>query len=276
VSVSKTALLSAVNMKLNKFKGFTLLELLIAVSLSTMLMLVLVLGLNSITRDWEKLGFKLDEKIDESLLLLQLEKAIIGTYPYRFREAGGAKQSLFFNGSESEFSWVTTVSPDRSNGLSFWHLQVNEAGGFNLSILPAYSGDLTQRLEQRQSEESDPVRYFEDYQVSLHYLVETGNQQKQWQSSWSGKHKNQFPLGVGIQFKRDSEFDQAMDFYVFGFIRATAKKTLNSIGFGGGGLENIIPRDTLNAKPAPSNPLKDLFNNSKPTPSNPLLDLFKK
>ena len=221
--------------------GFTLLELLIAVSLSAVLMTVLVVGLNSITRDWEKSGNKLDDKIDNSLLLLQLEKAIMGTYPYQSRESNIAKEQLFFNGTKTELSWVSTVSPARNSSLNLWHLATDENNGFTLNILPVSSGDLNKQREKAQSTAKEPTRYFKDYKVSLHYLVETTNQHKEWKSSWSGKDEDKFPLGVKIQFKLDDGSEQKLDFYVFSFIRASAEtKSNRNIGFGGG-LQRDIP-----------------------------------
>lgn len=237
-------------------KGFTILELLIAISLSTILMTVLVVGLNTITRDWEKLGNKLDEKIDDSLLLLQLEKAILGTYSYRFREHELAKNQLFFEGSKMELSWVSTVSPQRNSSLNFWHLEADESNGFKLTILPVYPGDLNKQLEQAQSREKDPIRYFEDYKVSLHYLTETLNEKKQWASTWSGEDKNILPLGIKIQFKQDNELDQNSDFYVFSFIRVSSETTSNA-AFGGGS-EDDIPIADPNSN-AGKNPLFDVL-----------------
>ena len=106
-----------------KIRGFTLLELIIAMSLSAILMTVLVIGLRQISMDWEKQGKSLDNKIDQSLLLLQLEKAIIGTFPYRFKDQVLAKDELFFEGSQSSLSWVSTVSPNRNSRITFWHLE---------------------------------------------------------------------------------------------------------------------------------------------------------
>lgn len=241
-------------------RGFTLLELLIAVSLSAVLMTVLVVGLNSITRDWEKSGNKLDEKIDNSLLLLQLEKAILGTYPYLSQENSVAQEQLFFDGSKTELSWVSTVSPERNSSLNLWHLAADENNGFKLNVLTVSSGDLNKQLEKAQSAEQEPIHYFKDYKVSLHYLVETTNQHKEWKSSWSGKDEEQFPLGVKIQFKLDDESEQNLDFYVFSFIRVNTSEnsTVKNNPFFGGGSDSPFTSQEPNAAPK-SNPLLDLM-----------------
>ncbi len=204
-------------------KGFTLLELLIAISLSAVLMTVLVAGLRQISRDFEKQGEGLDQKIDESLILLQLEKAILGTFAYRSKEHSLAREELFFEGTKTELNWISTVSPGRDSGLTFWHLDAGEGRGFKLKALPAYPGNLQNQLEKNQTENQQPLVYFKDYKVSLHYLAASINQKKQWYSSWSGKDKNEFPLGVRIQFKAlENSSESDMDFSVFSFIRSLA------------------------------------------------------
>lgn len=204
-------------------KGFTLLELLIALSLSAILMTVLVTGLSQISSDWEKQGEKLEQKIDESLLLLQLEKAILGTFPYRFREHSLAQETLFFEGGKSKLSWVSTASPDHNNSLTLWHLEADQDNGFRLTVLPAYPGNLHKQLETAQTEQKHPMIFFKDYKVSMHYLVVTTNQKKNWQTSFSGTDKNEFPLAVRIQFEqKENVSQQDMDFSVFSFIRSNA------------------------------------------------------
>ncbi|MCU7834266.1 MAG: prepilin-type N-terminal cleavage/methylation domain-containing protein [gamma proteobacterium symbiont of Taylorina sp.] len=204
-------------------KGFTLLELLIAVSLSVILMTVLVVGLNSITRDWEKLGYKLDEKIDESLLFLQLEKAILGTFAYQYKESNTAKKQILFRGSMDELLWVSTVSPNQSSGLSFWHLKINhQNAGIQLKILPVYPGKPDKQLE----EQTNSSVYFTDYDVSLHYLSESTAGKKQWLKTWVSKGEEKLPLGIRIDFKTKNESltadNNIRQFSIFGFIRASA------------------------------------------------------
>lgn len=241
--------------------GFTLLELLIAMSLSAVLMTVLVVGLKQISRDWEKVGERLDQKIDESLLLLQLEKAILGTYAYHYKEKNLAKEELFFEGSKTELSWVSTVSPGRNSSLTFWHLEMDEDRGFRLNVLPVYPGNLYQQLEKVQADEQQKFFYFQDYKISLQYLVETTNKKKQWESNWSGKEKKQFPLGVRIKFEEgEQDSEQELNFSVFSFIRASADgSAAKSRGFFGGGTQGNIP-DADSAAGSNTNPLQEIFN----------------
>ncbi len=222
-------------MSLRAHQGFTLLELLIAVSLSAILMTVLTVGLNQITRDWEKSNVRLEQKLDESLLLLQIENALLGSYPYFFKENNLARAQLFFSGSEHELSWVSTVSPDRSAGLVLWHLQQAEQGGLKLIVQPAYPGDLQQQIEQTRTQQGKSSIYFADYKIAFSYLHEGNKKIKQWSKTWMAKEKNKLPLGVRIvlQHRDDKEADNMHSHYeIFAFIRAKTKGYTPS--FGGG------------------------------------------
>ncbi len=231
--------------------GFTLLELLIAISLSTLLMTVLVVGLNQITRDWERRGGTLDAMLDDSLLLLQIEKAILGTFAYNNKENATAQDKLFFTGSNSEIKWVSTVSPDRNSGLTLWQLKVNEEQGLDVVTLPIYPGDLNKQLQRfLASRENKPV-YFQDYKIVLSYLSENSKNKKEWSTKWLAEEKNTLPLGIRVTFKKLGEGENTTAFEVFSFIPVDANSSSaiqTPFGFGGGG-----------NRPAGSNPFESLL-----------------
>lgn len=208
-------------------KGFTLLELLIAVSLTAVLMTVLVVGLSLITRDWEKHGEHLDQALDESLLLLQMEKAILGAFPYKFKETSLAKEELFFAGASNELRWVSTVSPEHTSGLMLWHIKANEEGGMTVNVQAAYPGNLNKQLEKYQDKNPDSPVYFKDFKISFFYLSENSQKIKQWSQNWDSKDKRGLPIGVRMVFKKSDEQLASMEqsdirnnYELFSFIRA--------------------------------------------------------
>jgi len=235
--------------------GFTLLELLIAISLSALLMTVLVVGLNQITRDWDRRGGELDALIDNSLLLLQIEKAILGTFAYNYKENATAKQQLFFEGTKTTLKWVSTVSPDRSGGLTLWQLKSDEEQGLQLVTLPVYPGDLNKQLHRFESSQENIPVYFKEYKIDIHYLAENTKHKKEWSTNWLAEDKNALPLGIRLAFNRVNEGKAIQEktednFEVFGFIPVKSNSQSNvqsPFGFGG--------------KPGPASPnsLRDLF-----------------
>ena len=208
-------------------KGFTLLELLISVSLSVLLMMLLVLALNSISRDWQKQGHQLDHKLDKSLLLLQLEKAFIGTFPYEYKETLLDKKKLFFSGTSTEIQWISTVSPDRSKGLTLWHLKAEGSSGFTLSALAAYPGSLKKQLEAYNKAHPELSYYFADYTMSISYLAEDKQEKKQWLTAWDAAQQKKLPLGIRISLQPElnnegsagSQQKSRNNFELFSFIR---------------------------------------------------------
>ncbi|MCK5697003.1 MAG: prepilin-type N-terminal cleavage/methylation domain-containing protein [Gammaproteobacteria bacterium] len=231
-------------------KGFTLLELLIAISLTAILMTVLVVGINLITRDWERNNQVLDKKLDESLVLLQIEKAILGTFPYSYKETILSATKLFFNATETELNWASTVSPNRSSGLTLWHIKAQEEGGISLAITPAYPGSISTSEEKQaelQASDSrvDQTIYFKDYKVSFSYLIENkikDKESKEWKKTLEDTD-NELPLGVKIHFtQHDKNDDKDSNTYeMFAFIRAQPQKS-SSGGFGGGENTGLMRR----------------------------------
>jgi len=222
-------------------KGFSLLELLVSISLTTILMTVLVVGMNLITRDWERNNKLLDQKLDESLLLLQIEKAILGTFPYSYKEDTLSAEKIFFNATEMELNWASTVSPNRSSGLTLWHIKVQEEGGLSLSVTPAYPDNLTTSVKKSEAQPAgtivkdslESMTYFKDYKVSFSYLIESkikAKQSKEWKETWDASEQA-LPLGVKINFVRQDDKDKSSDAYeIFAFIRAQPQKGASSFG----------------------------------------------
>lgn len=246
--------------------GFTLLELLIAISLSTLLMIVLVVGLNQITRDWERSGGTLDALIDDSLLLLQIEKAILGTFAYHYKENATAAKQLFFEGSKTSLKWVSTVSPDRSGGLTLWQVKVDDEQGLRLVTLPVYPGDLNKQLQRFELQQEKSPVYFKDYKIDIHFLSENIKNKKEWLSNWLAEDKKALPLGIRLAFNRVDE-EAENNFEVFSFI-AVDSSSQSSIrtpfGFGGGGAKPASPAPTpgsatREAGPAAPNPFMELL-----------------
>lgn len=224
--------------------GFTLLELLIAMSLSAVLVTVLVAGFNQISREWRKDGDQLETQIDESLLILQLEKAILGTYPYRFKKKNLSKQQLFFEGEKKQLTLVSTVSPNRGSSLTVWHLEAGEEAGLKFTVQPMMPGDVEAHVDKKQ-QQSEPTTLFTDYNISFEYLAESSNKKKLWNSRWSAKTEDAFPYGVKIQFEHIDHEDDSRNFAIFSFIRAGTKSTGSGNVFFGGdkGIDSGAPNE---------------------------------
>ena len=175
-------------------QGFTLLELLLALLLSILLMTILTVGMNSITRDWEKQETWLNQEIDESLILLQLERALLATFPHHYRDDDSLEKLIYFNGQTEQLTWVSTVSPARYAGLSAWSLENREEGVY-LKIVPAYANNPEDYLETVEAR-----KILDNVRIEVQYMYLNALKESVWINHWQGSETYSLPRAVFIRF----------------------------------------------------------------------------
>lgn len=199
-------------------RGFTLLELLISLSLSTMVMVTLAAGMYVVTQDWQRTGNRLETMLDDGLIMLQLERALEGTFPYTYLNRDENKRLIFFEGDERSLSWVSTVSLGESSTLNVWSISEGRDGGLNLKVIPAYAGNPTERLE-----DMDGTDILLDYSVSFEYVYienNMGEDQTEWVEDWSieeweaSRGQVRLPNGVRLVFENEEEADLSAEVIV--------------------------------------------------------------
>ena len=186
--------------------GFTLLELVVALTLSTLIMLMLVMGMNTVVSDWTRSHNYLDDSLDKVLILLQIERALAGAFPYTYpdkeQEGCAQNQCIFFEGEEQKIAWVSTVSPGRQPSLMTWQLLPNEKEtGVEIRTVPAFATDPTERLEK----EAISVTALEGYKLSFEYLYvdERTKTDTKWLKEWSAKKLRGLPWAVRILLEHE-------------------------------------------------------------------------
>jgi prepilin-type N-terminal cleavage/methylation domain-containing protein len=194
--------------------GFTLLELIIALALSTLIMLMLVVGMNTVVDDWSRSRSHLDDSLDKVLVLLQIERALAGAFPYTYRdndqEGCFNNKCTFFEGEEEKIAWVSTVSPGRQPGFTAWQLSPSEKEtGLEIRTVPAFASDPTERLEKAES-----VTALEGYKLSFEYLYvdERLKTDTKWLKKWSAKKLRGLPWAVRILLESETNpTEQSME-----------------------------------------------------------------
>jgi general secretion pathway protein J len=207
-------------------KGFSLIELLIALTLSTMVMLMLSMGMSFVLNEWTRSSNRLETSIDKVLVLLQIERALQGAYPHLYRDVEENKDYIFFEGDEEQISWVSTVSPGRKPGLTAWQLLPSEEkDGLEIRIVPAFAGDPTERLE----EYATSTTVLEAYSVSFEYLYidEKLKDDTKWLKEWSAKTLQSLPYAVRVSL--ESEDDTADSIEIIAMIQAHQHPKLKPI-----------------------------------------------
>lgn len=186
--------------------GFTLLELVVALTLSTLIMLMLAVGMNTVVNDWSRSRNYLDDSLDKILILLQIDRALAGAFPYTYLDKDQAgcfqKKCIFFEGEENKIAWVSTVSPGRQPGLMTWQLLPSDKEtGVEIRTVPAFATDPTERLEK----EAVSVTALEGYKLSFEYLYvdERTKTDTKWLKEWSAKKLRGLPWAVRILLENE-------------------------------------------------------------------------
>lgn len=190
--------------KSSVYQGFTLLEVLLALSLSVLIIMILVVSMNIVVRDWERTSNRLEENLDSALSLLQIERAFEGAFPHTYWDRDENKLYIFFEGDEEQVKWVSTVSPNRQPGLTAWQLSRSKEkeGGVEVRIVPAYASDPTENLE-----EAKPITILEGYSVKFEYLYveEHMKEDSRWEDKWSAEKLRGLPHAVRMHLKNKSD-----------------------------------------------------------------------
>ncbi len=203
-------------------QGFTLIEIILSLSLTAMLLALLSTGMYTVMNDWENDTSALDASLDETVAILQLERALQGAFPHSYQDQETLGRHVFFSGEDESLSWVSSVSPQRSGGLTAWRLESVDDEGVYLQLTPAMSDDPTRRLE-----DTEPILLLANYTATFSYLYEELDFSKQWREDWPGVDMQVLPLAVHVlltPMDNDAVADEPLN--IIARIRANEHRTL--------------------------------------------------
>ncbi len=177
--------------KARQLRGFTLLELILAMALTALLLGMLSAGVYSVVNDWQDETGTLDATLDKTLVVLQLERALIGAFPHSFIDEDLARH-IYFEGDDDTLDFVSSASPQRNPGLTAWRLY-NEDEGLMLKLTPAFADNPDARFEAL-----EPTLLLPGYRAEYRYLLQRNPDEKEWLDQWQGGEQQSLPLAVHI------------------------------------------------------------------------------
>jgi general secretion pathway protein J len=180
-------------MRPSRQHGFTLLEIMVSMTLTAMLLGMLSAGIYTVVNDWQNETSLLDESLDKSLALLQVERALLGAFPHSYIDYDTFERIVYFYGSDYEMRWVSTVSPQRRTGLTAWRLISDSEEGVQLMLTPAFSDNPDFRFDEMKATTILP-----NYQAEIKYLVQRNEEAKEWVEEWDGIEMQSLPIAVHI------------------------------------------------------------------------------
>ena len=217
-----------------KTRGFTLIEVLLALALTALLLSLLSGGMYVVSRDWNRDADALDEKLDDALVVLQIERALLAAFPHSFNDPETLLREIYFDGEDDRLRWVSSVSPQREPGLTAWSLENLAGEGVGLRLAPAFTDDPSERLD-----DSDARLILAGYDLELSYLRETNELTREWLQEWQGADQAALPLAVRLLFRaRDRDARSAdqrvSDYEVVAPIRAWRHRSIMPNGLAQG------------------------------------------
>lgn len=222
-------------------QGFTLIEIILSLALTAMLLSLLSSGMYGVMKDWEEDTSALDERLDETIAILQLERALQGAFPHSYRSDESLGTFVYFQGEDDSLSWVSTVSPQRSGGLTAWQLESVNNEGVYLTLAPAKSDNPSARLDNAES-----LLLLPNYTAQFSYLYEELDFSKRWRDDWPGQELSVLPLAVHIRLvPLDARNTGERELDVVARIRANQHRRVNPATTGGGFTNPFAPSPQL-------------------------------
>lgn len=175
-------------------RGFTLLEVLIAMVLSAVLLGTLTAGMSLVVDEWQDSNTPLERILDHELLFLQLESALLGVTPHSYIDVDTLENNVFFVGTEESLTWVSTVSPQANQQLTAWQLLADERDGVILKVTPAYADNPEERFEELAG-----VPLFPDFDLEASYLTIDDQGRPEWLDEWLAADYQQLPMAVRLR-----------------------------------------------------------------------------
>jgi general secretion pathway protein J len=175
-------------------RGFTLIELVLALTIVALMMTVLFGGLRVGLRAWQRGEEKAETLEHARSMTLLLEQTLGGVYPFQGRSDENSQPQVFFQGETEKVSFVTTSPPvPFSTPLAFTAITMSVDGG----TAPGLA------IREKALPNFDP---FEEVAPSLidptvtaiRFRYLRGPDSGSWEETWSGADERAIPRAIEV------------------------------------------------------------------------------
>ena len=174
-------------------RGFTLLELLLALAIIGALVVIALSGVRIALAAWRQGEDRAEAHQHLRGVVLSLARSLTGTYPYNAPRGEAPSPELLFTGTESRLELVTQVAPYPAPMPVAFTAVVFELGDTD----ERHGLVIRQRVLPNRNPFTDAVVVFNDptlTELSFSYLDEGGA----WQSSWDTETAKRLPRAIRI------------------------------------------------------------------------------
>ncbi len=175
--------------------GFTLLELLIALSIVGALLAIAFGGLRVALAAWGQGEARAGVHQELRGVAVIIRRALGAAYPYRGPLGAGLEQKLLFRGEQNRIELVTQAAPlPASTPIAFTALVVGVETDEGRPALVVRQRALPNR--EPFTEAAPVLRDDAVEQIQFQYLTDTGS----WQDTWDAEQQNGLPRAVRVTF----------------------------------------------------------------------------
>jgi general secretion pathway protein J len=191
------------------YKGFTLLELLISMTIVAVIVVIIFGALRVSLRAWEKGESDIARQQRYRIVLSLINRQMSSIYLKKVKKED--KQELVLKGTPESFEFVSNVSllPDNDYGMVFakYNISETEDGTKRLTL---FEKNLVFFNEKSSFTDIDPDEFYEMIpsaeQISFEYFnVLEPEDFREWQDNWSPEDQQQPPLAIRISIVPEAD-----------------------------------------------------------------------
>ena len=208
--------------QLSSQRGFTLLELILSVSILSLVMVTIYGTLSMGSRTWEK-GEQDIEKVQRMRVVMNLlAREIKSTFPYKVTpsELDTHKEFYAFDGKSDSISFVSSVPlRGEKEGLSWLTFWVEEDEGLVVVERDALRADI---FKERESIDKDEMEVLDPQVTAIQFDyykrkkgTTEGEGEGEWEEKWDAEKEKMLPDAVKIEltFEEEGEEDSEAEVY---------------------------------------------------------------